>query len=170
MSDPGAIAATFLSCLDRCKAKTYPYRHWLLDGILPDDTCAAIDALPVQPPTVGDALGKRETNNSTRLFLGVPQRAAHPVCDALARAPQGDAVEPGSEAWGTDILDGPDRFVASAPYVRNGGPIFIPGAGTWHGFRRRPIAGVRRSLIVNYVRPEWRSRHELSYPQQPVPA
>jgi hypothetical protein len=23
---------------------------------------------------------------------------------------------------------------------------------------------VRRSLIVNYVKPEWRSRHELAYP------
>ena len=32
MSDSGAIAATFLACLDRCKAETYPYRHWLLDG------------------------------------------------------------------------------------------------------------------------------------------
>lgn len=219
MSGAGAIAATFLACLDRCRAETWPYRHWLLNGILSDEACAAIDALPVQPPPIGDTLGKRETNNSTRLFFGVPQRAVHPVCDALATALQGDAVvrrlealcgaalagsflrieycldtdgfwlephtdigaklytmlvylsgEPGSEAWGTDILDGPDGFVASAPYVRNGGLIFIPGADTWHGFRRRPIAGVRRSLIVNYVRPEWRSRHELAFPEQPVPA
>jgi hypothetical protein len=76
--------------------------------------------------------------------------------------------EPGSEAWGTDTLDGSDGFVASTPHVRNGGLIFIPGADTWHGFHRRPIAGVQRSLIVNYVRPEWRSRHELTFPEQPV--
>ena len=40
----------------------------------------------------------------------------------------------------------------------------MPASDTWHGFHKRPIAGVRRSLIVNYVKPEWRSRHELAYP------
>ena len=219
MPDASAIAARFLSCLDRSQAASYPYRHWLLDGMLPEDTCAAIDALPAVAPPIGDTLGKRETHNSTRLFFGVAQRAAYPVCDALASALQSDAVvrrleslcgtllagsslrieycldtdgfwlephtdigvklytmlvylsdEPGSEAWGTDVLDGPDTLVATTPYVRNGGLIFIPGADTWHGFHRRPISGVRRSLIVNYVRPEWRSRQELAFPEQPIPS
>ena len=75
---------------------------------------------------------------------------------------------PGSESWGTDILDGPDRLVGTTPYRRNSGLIFVPSARSWHGFHRRPIVGVRRSLIVNYVRPEWRSRHELAFPEQPV--
>jgi hypothetical protein len=44
----------------------------------------------------------------------------------------------------------------------------VPGADTWHGFRRRPIAGIRRSLIVNYVKSEWRSRHELAFPDRPI--
>jgi hypothetical protein len=76
--------------------------------------------------------------------------------------------DPGSGAWGTDLLEGPDKLVATAPYRRNSGLIFIPAANTWHGFRRRPITGVRRSLIVNYVKPEWRSRHELAFPERPV--
>ena len=76
--------------------------------------------------------------------------------------------EPGAEAWGTDILDTSLNVVATAPYRRNAGLIFIPAADTWHGFHRRPIDGVRRSLIVNYVRNEWRSRHELAYPNSPV--
>ena len=76
--------------------------------------------------------------------------------------------DPGSEAWGTDLLDGPDRLVLTTPYQRNVGCIFIPSADSWHGFRRRPIVGVRRSLIVNYVRPEWRSRHELAFPDQAI--
>ena len=217
MSGAQAVAAHFLACLDGSEAAVYPYRHWLLERVLPEDTCQAIDALPAVAPPVGDTLGKRETHNSTRLFFGVEQRAAYPVCDALATALQGGAVvqrlqslcgtvlrgsslrieycldtdgfwlephtdigvklytmlvylsdEPGSEAWGTDVLDGPDRLVATTPYVRNGGLIFVPGADTWHGFHRRPIAGVRRSLIVNYVKPEWRSRHELAFPEQPV--
>jgi len=217
MPDANKVAATFLSCLDRAEAATHPYRHWLLDGILPDDTCAAIDALPAVPPPIGDTLGKRETHNTTRLFFGVQERVAHPVCDALASALQGDAVvrrledicgivlsgsflrieycldtdgfwlephtdigaklytmlvylsdEPGSKAWGTDVLDGPESLVAATPYVRSRGRIFIPAADTWHGFHRRPVAGVRRSLIVNYVKAEWRSRHELAFPHRPV--
>jgi len=76
--------------------------------------------------------------------------------------------EPGSEAWGTDLLDRDLNIVATAPYRRNSGLIFIPGSDTWHGFHRREIAGVRRSLIVNYVKPEWRSRHELAFPDRPI--
>jgi hypothetical protein len=76
------------------------------------------------------------------------------------------STEPGSEAWGTDILDANLNLVAVAPYTRNGGLIFVPGSDTWHGFHRRPINGVRRSLIINYVQPEWRSRHELAYPDR----
>ena len=78
------------------------------------------------------------------------------------------SADPGSEAWGTDILDGPDKLVATTPYQRNTGFIFIPSAKSWHGFHRRPIEGVRRSLIVNFVRPEWRSRHELAFPDKAV--
>ncbi len=74
--------------------------------------------------------------------------------------------DPGSEAWGTDILDRDLKIVATTPYRRNAGLIFIPGADTWHGFHKRPIQGVRRSLIVNYVKPEWRGRHELAFPDR----
>jgi hypothetical protein len=74
--------------------------------------------------------------------------------------------EPGCEAWGTDILDADLNLVAVTPYRRNDGLVFIPSAESWHGFHRRPIEGVRRSLIVNYVKPEWRSRHELAFPDR----
>jgi hypothetical protein len=65
---------------------------------------------------------------------------------------------------GTDVYDeSPEhRTVATAPYEFNGGMIFIPGKNTWHGFRRRPISGIRKSLIVNYVSPEWRATAELA--------
>lgn len=46
--------------------------------------------------------------------------------------------------------------------------IFIPGSDTWHGVEKRNFAGVRKSIIVNYVKPEWRSRHELAYPERPI--
>lgn len=76
--------------------------------------------------------------------------------------------EPGSETWGTDILADPDSLVATVPYRFNGGLIFIPAANTWHAFHKRPIAGVRKSIIVNYVGPEWRARHELAFPETPI--
>lgn len=78
------------------------------------------------------------------------------------------STDPGSEDWGTDILDENMNRVATAPYHFNWGLIFIPGVDTWHGFRKRPIDGVRRSLIVNYVKGEWRDRHQLAYPDQAV--
>ena len=42
--------------------------------------------------------------------------------------------------------------------------IFIPAHDTWHGFEPRPMNGIRRALIVNYVTNEWRNRHALAYP------
>ena len=66
---------------------------------------------------------------------------------------------------GTDIHEGPPDFkhVASAPYGRNLGFIFVPGKNTWHALGKRPLHGaVRKSLIVNYVTSAWRETSELS--------
>jgi len=75
---------------------------------------------------------------------------------------------PDAAMWGTDVMDRDGNVLARAPGLANHGLIFVPASDTWHGFVRRPISGVRRSLIVNYVRPEWRSRHELAFPGDPV--
>ena len=65
---------------------------------------------------------------------------------------------------GTDVYDAsPEhRPVARAPYRRNDGMLFVPGANTWHGFTRRPIRAVRTSIIVNVVTRDWRSTEELA--------
>jgi hypothetical protein len=78
----------------------------------------------------------------------------------------------GAEAadWGTDIYDGNLRHVGQAPFGFNRGLIFVPGKDTWHGFRPRPIRGIRRSIIVNYVKDEWRAREQLSFPDRAVTA
>lgn len=75
---------------------------------------------------------------------------------------------PGSERWGTDIYDQQQRHVGTAPYKANAGLIFVPGSDTWHGFEPRSIDGVRRMIMVNYVKPEWRDRHQLAFPDRPV--
>ena len=72
--------------------------------------------------------------------------------------------EPGAEDWGTDLYDTVGRRVGRVPAGFNRGYAFAPGPDTWHGVERRTFGGVRRSIIVNYVKAEWRSRHELASP------
>jgi hypothetical protein len=78
------------------------------------------------------------------------------------------STDDGGETWGTDVYDEQRRFVASIPGDFNCGLVFIPSPNSFHGFEKRPITGLRRSLMLNYVGPEWRSRHELCFPDQPV--
>ncbi len=73
-----------------------------------------------------------------------------------------------SKKWGTDLLDANLRVVSTTSFTFNCGLMFVPGENTWHGFRKRPIKGVRRSMIVNYVSKEWRNTHQLAFPGQPV--
>lgn len=77
---------------------------------------------------------------------------------------------PGAGGWGTDLFESPTACIESVPAPFNSGLSFVPGPATWHGFRRRPITGLRRSIIVNYVKPEWQARHELARPEQPIAA
>lgn len=70
--------------------------------------------------------------------------------------------EPELADAGTDVFDQHLNHVKTAPFEPNHGLIFIPGADTWHGFLKRPIRGVRRSLIVNYVGHDWRERWQLA--------
>ncbi|WP_296633018.1 2OG-Fe(II) oxygenase [Thiobacillus sp. SCN 63-57] len=72
--------------------------------------------------------------------------------------------EPEGADWGTDIYADPHTHVGRAPAGFNSGFIFVPSDKTWHGFEKRPINGVRKSLIINYVTQDWRSREELSFP------
>jgi hypothetical protein len=73
-----------------------------------------------------------------------------------------------TEEWGTDLYDGNKKWVGRAPAGFDQGLVFVPAGDTWHGWASRPIQGVRRSLIVNFVSPDWRARHELSFPDRPV--
>jgi hypothetical protein len=75
---------------------------------------------------------------------------------------------PGHEKLGTDIYASRERHFGAPPFRRGGAMIFVPGDNTWHGFEKRPIEGVRRSVILNYVTHEWRAREQLSYPNAPL--
>jgi hypothetical protein len=74
----------------------------------------------------------------------------------------------GHEDLGTDIYKAPGAHFGTSPFKPGGAMVFVPSDRTWHGFERRPISGVRKSVILNYVTHDWRAREQLSFPQQPV--
>ena len=69
---------------------------------------------------------------------------------------------------GTDIYDGDKRHFGRSPFASNAAMIFVPSNNTYHGFEKRPIKGVRTSLIINYVTDEWRAREQLAFPDTPI--
>ena len=70
----------------------------------------------------------------------------------------------GHDKLGTDIFETREKHFGASPFKRGSAMIFVPGDNTWHGFKKREIKGVRRSVILNYVTHEWRAREQLSYP------
>ncbi len=76
--------------------------------------------------------------------------------------------DPSHSDLGTDIYADENTHAGRSSFEPNSAMIFVPATNTWHGFERRPIEGVRRSIIVNYVTPEWRAREQLAFPEAPV--
>jgi hypothetical protein len=76
--------------------------------------------------------------------------------------------DPSHKDLGTDIYDGNKRHFGRSPFASNAAMIFVPSNNTYHGFEKRPIQGVRTSLIINYVTNEWRAREQLAFPEAPI--
>lgn len=78
--------------------------------------------------------------------------------------------DPQHTALGTDIYDQEKKHVGASPFASNAAMVFVPSDITFHGFEPRKIEGVRKSVIINYVTPEWRAREQLAFPDQPIAA
>lgn len=74
----------------------------------------------------------------------------------------------GHESLGTDIYRSKEEHFGATPFVPGTAMIFVPSSSTWHGFEKRPIAGVRKSMILNYVTHDWLAREQLSFPDRTV--
>ncbi len=74
----------------------------------------------------------------------------------------------GHEKLGTDIYADKETHVGAPAFIPNSALVFVPSDKTWHGFEKRPIHGVRKSVILNYVTHDWKAREQLSYDGQPV--
>ena len=213
LTDKEDIELGFKRALDQSTRFASPYRHWLLDHALPDGVARALATLPFEAPSAMTHDGRRESNNSKRLYFTPEMQDRFTVIkdftaafdspflrmtlktetgarldDARLRAeycqdtgdfwlePHTDIAvkrftmliylsdDPALANCGTDVFDAtPDHnLVHTAPYHFNGGLIFIPAHDTWHGFQRRMIKGIRKSLIINYVSPDWRDQWELA--------
>jgi hypothetical protein len=71
---------------------------------------------------------------------------------------------------GTDIYADHGTWAKRTAFADNTALIFVPAGNTWHGLARRPIPGVRKSVIMNYVTADWRARDQLAYRTTPVRA
>jgi hypothetical protein len=76
--------------------------------------------------------------------------------------------DPSHHDLGTDIYDAKKSHVGRSPFISNSAMVFVPSNGTFHGFEKRSINGVRTSLVINYVTNEWRAREQLSFPDRPI--
>ena len=214
---PGDLSPTSLHFIDglrRAAHVTEPFDHWLFDDILPESTIDAMATLPFAPPPEPVFDGRRESNNSTRVYFSGENQTQFPVCrdvadtfsdrrviaeiERMTKADLSDGhlrieycqdvdgfwLEPHQDIKvklftmliylsddpklrdaGTDVYDDTPEHnrIASVPYEKNKGLIFVPGATTWHGFSKRRINGLRKQIIINYVSSEWRNKAELSY-------
>ncbi|MFM2444592.1 MAG: hypothetical protein RJB09_1778 [Pseudomonadota bacterium] len=75
---------------------------------------------------------------------------------------------PGHDELGTDIYADKDTHFGRSPFKQNSAMIFVPSDKTWHGFEKRPINGLRKSVILNYVTRDWLAREQLSFPDATV--
>ncbi|HKJ09777.1 MAG TPA: 2OG-Fe(II) oxygenase [Gammaproteobacteria bacterium] len=86
------VAAHFCGALQAARCNSRPYRHWILNEVLPESLAAAVLMLPIAPPVVGDCRGVRDVDNSKRTFFTPTLRARFPVCEAFASALQSPLV------------------------------------------------------------------------------
>ena len=214
-SDGDQVADAFIACLERSNHVTVPFDYWLLTNTLPRADLEEIANLPLPAPKDIVFDGRRETNNSTRIFFSPENQDEFAVCRRVATGFDSPRVraaiekatganlagtklriehcqdgpgfwlephtdikvkkftmlvylldDPELKTAGTDIHEGPPdfKYVGSAPYGKNLGVIFIPGANTWHGVGHHPITKDRKSIIINFVAPEWRDTFELCNP------
>lgn len=90
--DRDACRATFAQSLLAAPVRETPYRHWLLQGVLPADMAESLNALPFPAPALEGVSGSREIHNNTRRYIDAAAIGQHAVCRSLAEAFQDPAT------------------------------------------------------------------------------
>jgi len=101
-----SVAQTFLACLKTADHVTQPFDHWLLENPLPEGFCEAIASLPFAPPQHSVFDGRRETNNSTRVYFTPENQSKFIVCRRVAEGFKDASLKRAIEdVTGTDLSD-----------------------------------------------------------------
>jgi hypothetical protein len=82
------VAGHFSQAVRNARRREEPYRHWLLQDVLPIDICVGILTLPIAPPDVGRTDGTRGSYNDKRTFFTPTLLQKFPTCSVLAQALQ----------------------------------------------------------------------------------
>lgn len=216
-ADLKPLLSALAESLCTTKPLVSPFRHWLLENVLPETVARELSTLPFEAPDLHGVSGKRELHNDTRQYFDAGNNSRFLVCDAMARLFQAPETVgllqqvtgadlsntnvrieyccdsdcfwlqphtdlgvkritmliylpdgPDQEDLGTDIYRDPYTWAGRAPFKWNSALIFVPGSNTYHGFEKRDIPRVRRSIIINYVTQDWKAREQLAYPETPV--
>ena len=103
---PNAAAASFLACLKSARHENWPFDYWLLENPLPEGYCDAIADLPFAPPTDAVFDGKREANNTQRIYFTPENQAKFAICRDVAAGFQDPSVRKNIEdVTGADLSD-----------------------------------------------------------------
>ncbi len=166
--DRDACRATFAQSLLAAPVRETPYRHWLMQGVLPADMARSLNALPFPAPPLDGVSGSREIHNNTRRYIDAAAIAQHAVCRSLAEAFQDPATVAmieevtGARLDGCCLQDrirpGHRRFLAAAAHRSRGQeihPALLPRSGRPAGPGNRHLSG-RRDLVASRPVREWR--------------
>jgi len=129
-----------------------------------DRMCESFDSAEVRQ-ALTDSLGAKLDGNRLRIEFALDTEGfwLEPHTDVGAKKMTlliylNDA----DQDMGTDIYNSALAHQGRAPAPPNSGLFFVPGSDTFHGFERRAFKELRRTVIINFVGPEWRNTDELA--------
>jgi hypothetical protein len=100
------IIASVAAALGRAARFEEPYRHWIVNRLLPSDILSDLKALKFPVYNPGELSGKREYHNDTRHYIDTQNIAAHHCAAAIASAFQAPRMVRAIEAFFETVIDG----------------------------------------------------------------
>ena len=140
--DTNAIHSHISTALTKSSSFKAPYRHWLIDGFIPADLLASVQALQFSPPALNGISGKRELHNDQRCYFDEHNIRENDAIAAVAKTFQSTAIVKNLESFFDTNLNG--------TYLR------IEYALDNEGFWLQPHTdlGVKRLTILHYISDE----------------
>ncbi|RED14407.1 2OG-Fe(II) oxygenase [Pontivivens insulae] len=106
MSRAEEIRNSIIASFRAGEQREAPYRHWLIDNVLPADVAAEVAELPYEAPALEIEGGTREANNKTRKYFDADSIAKYDVAADVATALQSpEMIAAVEDIFETDLTD-----------------------------------------------------------------